>query len=191
MPLLIQAPLAKRWHLPLCATLAALLALVPGTALAQDNERIVTRVGLIEALTITKLDDLEFGDIIPAAGGTIILSPTPQPTCTPTGSVIHTGGCQPAAFGGIGAAGQRVRVRRPPGNTITLTGPGADMTVTDITINGDTSLALVRSNPAWERFLISSLDGVFIFRVGGTLNVNANQAPGLYVGTFDIRIDYQ
>ena len=87
--------------------------------------------------------------------------------------------------------GQRVRVRRPVDNIITLTGPGADMIVSDLTINGDPLLTPVRSNPNWERFLIGSDDGTFLFRVGGTLTVNPNQAPGLYTGTFDIRIDYQ
>lgn len=177
------------------AMVGAMLALAPvaapGAALAQDNESIPAKVGLIEPLTITKLADLDFGDIAPETGGTIVLSPTIVPACSQTGAVIHSGACQPAIFGGVGAAGQRVRVRRPVGNTITLTGPGADMSVTDITINGDATLTPVRSNPNWESFLISSPDGTFIFRVGGTLNVNASQAPGLYTGTFDIRIDYQ
>jgi hypothetical protein len=65
------------------------------------------------------------------------------------------------------------------------------MTVTNITINGDPDLIPIQSNPNWERFLIGSANGIFIFRVGGTLNVNPNQAPGVYTGTFDIRLDYQ
>ncbi|HMP56672.1 MAG TPA: DUF4402 domain-containing protein [Novosphingobium sp.] len=27
--------------------------------------------------------------------------------------------------------------------------------------------------------------------MGGTLNVNANQAPGVYTGTFDVTVQYQ
>ena len=80
---------------------------------------------------------------------------------------------------------------RPIGRTITLTGPGADMTVTNITINGDPLLIPVQSNPNWERFRIADPQGIFLFRVGGTLNVNAGQLPGVYTGTFDIRLDYQ
>ena len=30
----------------------------------------------------------------------------------------------------------------------------------------------------------------FDFRVGGTLNVNANQAEGVYVGTFEVSVQY-
>ncbi len=146
---------------------------------------------MIEPLTITKLADMDFGDIIGSSGGTIVMTPEALPTCTATGGLVQTAECQPAVFGGSGQFRQRVRVRRPIGNTITLTGPGTDMTVTDITINGAPSLTRVRSNPNWERFRINTLDGTFIFRVAGTLNVNPNQAPGIYTGTFDIRIDYQ
>lgn len=176
---------------PFVAALAALGALTPGMAAAQSNEEVQAQVGVIAPLSITKLADLDFGDIIPSTGGTVVLSPTVSPTCAVTGAVLQSGICQPASFGGVGAAGQRVRVRRPIGNAITLTGPGADMTISDITINGDPTLTPVRSNVNWERYLIASADGTFVFRVGGTLTINANQAPGLYSGTFDIRIDYQ
>ncbi|QUL37037.1 DUF4402 domain-containing protein [Erythrobacter sp. JK5] len=175
----------------LAGALIAGLALAPGTAQAQSDQSITTRVGLIDPLTITKLSDMDFGDIIGPNAGTIVLTPTATPSCTATGGLVHTAECQPATFGGYGPTNARVRVRRPIGNTITLTGPGADMTVTNITINGDPDLTPVRSNPNWERFRIARADGTFIFRVGGTLNVNANQAPGLYTGTFEIRLDYQ
>ena len=175
------------------AALACVLAFAsaPTMASAQGVETVEARVGIVEPLAITKLSDLDFGNIIPSTGGTIVLTPTVSPTCTVTGAVIHTAECQPATFGGFGAAGQRVRVRRPIGRRIVLTGPGDDMTVTDITIDGDPDLTLVRSNPNWERFLIGSSDGAFVFRVGGTLTVNPDQAPGVYTGTFDIRLDYQ
>ncbi len=187
----IRRACAKR-RLGLCAPLVAALALVPAGAAAQsDSGSYDARVGLIEPLTITKLRDMDFGDIIGASGGTIVMTPDALPSCTPTGGLVHTNECQPAVFGGSAQFNQRVRVRRPVGNTITLTGPGTDMIVTDLTINGTPSLTLVRSNRNWERFRINTLDGTFVFRVGGTLNVNANQTPGLYTGTFDIRIDYQ
>ena len=176
------------------ATAFALLAAAFGMSAAvkaQSAGSYDTRVSLIDALTITKLADLDFGDLVVTSGGTIVLTPTVTPTCVATGGVIHSAECVPATFGGSGQSGQRVRVRRPIGNTITLTGPGADMTVTNITINGDPTLIPVRSHPNWERYTIGSADGTFIFRVGGTLNVNAGQLPGTYTGTFDIRLDYQ
>lgn len=163
---------------------------VPAAAQANSFTADV-QVGLIEPLTITKLSDLDFGDLVVTTGGTVVLSPTDTATCTATGGVIHAGECEAATFAGIGVTGQRVRVRRPAGQQITLSGPGTDMTVTNITILSDGTLTPSQSNPVWERFLIAAADGTFFFRVGGTLNVNPNQAPGVYTGTFDIRLDYQ
>ncbi len=171
---------------------AALCAASTGvSAQAQSTDSYDTRASVIEPLTITKLSDLDFGDLVVTTGGTVVLTPVATPTCATTGGVIHSAECVPATFGGSGTPGQRVRVRRPINRTITLSGPGTDMTVTDITINGDPTLTSVQSNPNWERFTINAPDGTFIFRVGGTLNVNAAQMPGVYTGTFDIRLDYQ
>ena len=189
-----SVPALQKMVVLLAALAAALFALValPSAAQAQSNTNSSqTAVGLVEPLTITKLTDLDFGDLVVTTGGTVVLTPTTSSTCTTTGGIIHTAECQPATFGGSGQLLQRVRVRRPIGNTITLTGPGADMTVNNITINGDPTLIPIQSNPNWERFLVGSLDGTFVFRVGGTLNVNANQLPGVYTGTFEIRLDYQ
>ncbi len=189
-----SVPTPRMMAVFLASLACALFALIglPGTAQAQSNTSSVdTSVGLIEPLTITKLSDLNFGDLVVTTGGTVVLTPTVTATCTTTGGVIHAAECEPATFGGSGVTGERVRVRRPIGNTITLTGPGADMTVTNITINGDPTLIPTNSNPNWERFLIGDPSGTFIFRVGGTLNVNPNQLPGVYTGTFDIRLDYQ
>ncbi|EAQ28805.1 hypothetical protein NAP1_14438 [Erythrobacter sp. NAP1] len=173
-----------------CGLLAAAMAL-PTAAHAQSSDSYDARAAVIEPLSITKLSDLDFGDMVVTTGGTVVLTPTATATCSTTGGVIHSAECVPATFAGLGQSGQRVRVRRPNGRTITLTGPGTDMTVTNITIDGDPDLVPVRSNPNWERYTIGSADGTFIFRVGGTLNVNAGQLPGVYTGTFDIRLDYQ
>lgn len=168
------------------------LLMAPGQAFAQ-NATFTTDVEalLVRPLTITKVNDLDFGDLVVTTGGTVVLAPTSTATCTPTGGVIHSGECEAATFAGLGVDGQRVRVRRPAGRTITLTGPGADMTVTDITIFSDSTLTPAQSNPQWERFFVNAADGAFFFRIGGTLNVNASQAGGVYTGTFDVRLDYQ
>ncbi|AWW73480.1 hypothetical protein CD351_03440 [Erythrobacter sp. KY5] len=173
-----------------CALLAAAMAL-PTAAHARSSDSYDARAAVITPLSITKLSDLDFGDMVVTTGGTVVLTPTATATCATTGGVIHSAECVPATFVGLGQSGQRVRVRRPIGNTIALTGPGTDMTVTNITIDGDPDLVPVRSNPNWERYTIGSADGTFVFRVGGTLNVNAGQLPGIYTGTFDIRLDYQ
>lgn len=184
-----KASLAKR-----AAKLGAVLGAVwlsAAPAHAQSVTATDTRAVLVDPLTLAKLSDMDFGDLIVTSGGTVVMSADPVTTCITSGGVVHTQECQAATFAGLGRSGQRIRVRRPVGRSITLTGPGADMSVTDLTINGGVTLNSVNSNPSWERFRINTLDGAFIFRVAGTLNVNANQTPGIYTGSFDIRIDYQ
>ncbi len=172
----------------ICA-LCVLIATPP--AIAQGNDSSEVRISLVEPLSITKIADMDFGYVIGLSAGTIVMTPSTSPTCTATAGLIQSGVCRPAEFGGAGPTNQRIRIRRPPGNSITLTGPGADMTVTDFTIGAGPDLTFVQNNPIWVRYRINSADGVFFFRVGGTLNVNANQAPGVYSGTFNIQMDYR
>ena len=120
---------------------------LPVAVSAQSTFDTDTRASLIEPLTITKLGDLDFGDLVVTTGGTVELTPTATATCTTTGGVIHSAECEAAVFGGSGQPNQRVRIRRPIGNTITLSGPGADMTVTNITIFGSPDLTATQSNP--------------------------------------------
>ncbi len=160
-------------------------------AQAQSQHASDVRIAILEPLSITKVNDMDFGRIIGDVSGTIVMTATASPTCTASAGLIQSGVCQPAEFGGAGPNNQRIRIRRPAGDTINLTGPGADMTITDFSFDGSPDLTLVQTNPQWTRYRIASADGTFIFRVGGTLNVGANQAPGVYNGTFNIRLDYQ
>ena len=41
-----------------------------------------------------------------------------------------------------------------------------------------------------HRFQVNAPDGSYTFYVGGTLNVGANQFPGIYNGTFQIDVTY-
>jgi hypothetical protein len=51
------------------------------------------------------------------------------------------------------------------------------MTVSNWTLSGDSRRTVAVQEP-------------FGFKVGGTLFVNANQAEGLYLGTFDVEIQF-
>ena len=71
--------------------------------------------------------------------------------------------------------------------SITVTGPGTAMTVTQFEI-GSTPTAILTATPTI--FRIAGANGVFIFPLGARLNVNANQAPGTYTGTFTVTLNY-
>lgn len=164
---------------------------MPGAAHAAETGPNTASAILIQPLSIVKSEDLDFGTIIPDTGGTVVLDPTLTPTCTTTGAVIRSGVCQPAEFVGAGSVNQRMRVRLPAQARMTVSnGAGATMQVTDMLVNGSPDLLVTRETIRNFRFRILHPTGIFYFRVGGTLNVGANQAQGTYTGTFDVDIQY-
>ena len=177
--------LATLW---LCVIFALAVA---NPAQAQSQTSIDVRLAIFGELTITKVSDMDFGNIAENGGGTIVMSALPATNCTASANIVHTGACQPAVFGGKGETGRIVRIKKPPSQRITLTGPAAaTMTIDDLVIDGSPPLSLIQQTPGYSRFRIDDPTGIFDFRVGGTLNVAAGQAPGVYTGTFTIDIQY-
>jgi hypothetical protein len=163
-------------------------------AAGQSLDNALVRTEIVDSSTLQNDADMDFGDIIPSASaGTVVLTPSATPTCTATPSLVRSGPCKAAEFSGTALAGAQLRVRRPNGNSITLTGPGgATMTVTAFTF-GSTAPTVYLGNPGNSpnhRFRVDAPDGSYAFYVGGTLNVGATQLPGIYNGTFEIDVTY-
>lgn len=163
------------------STLAAALLLAAAPSLAAPA---VSDAGgeaiILKPLTLLNTEDLDFGVLFPSAtAGTATLNAV-------TGAVTTTGGViagpqptSPAAF--IGAGTRRAPViLRVPNTPITLTRVGGTetMTVTNFTLDGPQT-RLITPFEAYE------------FKVGGRLNVGANQSGGTYVGTFNVTAQYQ
>jgi len=183
----------RRDGLRLFATLclcAFFLSLWPASAQAQSQRSVDVRMEIFGDLSITKVADMDFGNIAGPLAGTVVMTATASPSCTASTGLVHSGACQPARFGGAGESGRIVRIKQPPGNIITLTGPGAAMTIDNLVLNGSPGLSLIQATSGFSRFRIDSPSGVFDFRLGGTLHVGANQAPGVYTGTFEVTIQY-
>jgi hypothetical protein len=177
------------------ALLAALaLFLFPAQAFAQSDDEVVeARALVLESGQMAKIEDMDFGLIArPLAAGTVVITPTPTPTCGTTGGLIRTGPCEAAEFGLLGRKNWLVRIREQNGGSVLLTGPGgATMTMNSMTI-GTTDLtpAPGGGNPpgTFGRYRITSDSGFAYFRIGGTLHVAANQAIGQYDGTLNIQV---
>lgn len=175
-----------------CLVGAALCALVSAPAAAQQGTAFVM-TEILDPTTLSSTADLDFGVIAPSAsGGTVVLTASPTPTCTTTNGLVRTGPCKAALFTGSTNIGGGLRVMRPNGNKITLTGPsGATMQVNDFTFGGDgASTVYTGNNGANHHFDVHSADGAYSFYVGGRLVVGASQRPGVYTGTFEVRIIY-
>ena len=163
-----------------------LLAAVLSTgAVAQDNGTAegFARAVVVEPLTITALDELRFGVLVqPLAAGTISVDPDNQIT-TSGGVTVEatlstaTRSRGAATFILVGEANRRFIIQGK--NKITLSNGSATMSVSQ-----------VRANTSFGQGRFDS-SGQFLLRVGGRLDVAAAQAPGLYTGTFTIRVVYQ
>lgn len=170
-------------------------ALLAGTALVaapQAAAQAATSTARTEAIVLTplsffKVDDLDFGDIIPnpGAAGTVRLQP--NGTRTATGGVILVGSThQPARFAGLGTRNQQVAISLQSSSTW-IYGPGPRMLVRTFEI-GSTPTTILTTTPL--RFRITSTIGAFNFPLGAILEVGANQTAGDYVGTFTINLNY-
>ena len=160
--------------------MCVVLVLAPAPALAATPpSNAEAEAVILRPLSLLKKDDLDFGSLISTAvAGTATLNPYTGVVTTTGGVTPAAGTTQPALF--IGAGSRRMpAIIRLPRNPITITRiSGTEtMTVSDWTLDGN-STRIINANQAFE------------FRVGARLNIAANQAPGTYVGTFDVTVQY-
>lgn len=170
------------------AAFALLIASVAASspAMAQTGAGAQAEAIVLRPLSFFKVNDLDFGDIIPSASaGTVTIEPDGSRSRT-GGVTLAGGGGEPARFAGLGTVNRQVNISLGS-NNIWITGPGTRMRVRDFAI-GSTPTALLATTPT--RFRITSTLGNYNFPVGGTLEVGASQAPGDYSGTFTITLNY-
>jgi hypothetical protein len=133
---------------------------------------------ILSPLSVIKRADLDFGTLVVSGAGTAVLNPL-SGSLTTAGAVTEAGTAAHAAlFTSTGSRNAVVHIRLPQ-NPITVTRVGGTetMTVSNWTLDGATN----RKIP---------LNTTFDFAVGATLNANAGQAEGSYVGTFTITVQY-
>jgi spore coat protein U-like protein len=175
-----------------CAVLA-LAALVPVRALAQDTATATIQTAILDAGSIAKIADMNFGKIAQAnVAGTVVMTPQASPTCTASALIIRTGVCKAAAFTIRGKRNERVRIRENNGGVVTLTGPaGATLTMDTMTI-GVTGMVANNGGNGWDfgNWKITDPSGITNFYIGGTLHMAAAQTPGVYTGTINIQIQF-
>lgn len=153
-----------------------------------DSDTADARAIVVTQNSFFLVQDLHFGDILAGNTATSVIRLQPDGTRTRLSgnAVLVNNNHQPARFAGRGRRNQLVLISVSSA-TINLTGPGAPMQVSQFEI-GSTPTAFLTLAPL--SFTITSTNGIFNFPVGARLRVNANQAPGLYTGTFEVNLDY-
>jgi Domain of unknown function (DUF4402) len=178
------AKTAKLLGLAVAGVVGSLATSVPAHA---DQSTADAQIAVVRPLEFISVENLHFGEVIRGTtAGTVTVAPSGARTRT--GGVTLVGNLHQAAeFAGMGSNNQRVDVSIGA-NQIFITGPGAPMRVHTFVI-GSTPTAILTTTP--RRFRINSPTGIFVFPVGATLDVGANQVPGTYTGTWTITLNYQ
>ncbi len=166
-------------RLPL--TMILLLALIAPAAIAApiaSPTPPAAQAALMRPLTLTKLADMDFGNLGVTTSGTAVIDPVSN-TLAVTGGVIRLGGTPRAARFAGSTSSSAVVIIRIPNRTVLLTRVGGTHTIAldSFTLDGQSKRAMAQA-------------GVFEFAVGATLRPTANQMEGVYTGTFDVTIQY-
>jgi len=158
------------------AAAAVAAAAMPAPALAAQTASATGRALILLPLTITKVNDLDFGTVVSSASSGTVTIAADGSGQSVTGGVtpVASGTATRAVFAGGGTAGQQVNIfLAPPANLKDS--------------NGDLlpiSMSLESSN-----ITIDSTHAFFV-GVGGTVTVAANQPDGDYTGVFTVLAQY-
>lgn len=170
-----------RHFLP-AATLAALaFTAVPAAAqsVAAANDANGEALILVP-LTLTKIDDLDFGSLVPsAAAGTVTINASTGARTVGGGVTgVASAAGNRAYFAGAGSPNQQVLVAISP--PVELTSAGGDtIPVLGLTLDGG---PLRTIDPVSRAFFVG---------VGGTLSIAADQPEGDYAADFWLTAIYQ
>jgi uncharacterized protein DUF4402 len=166
-------------HFIIAAVMAS--AAVPAAAapVAATNDA-SGRATLLIPLTLTKIDDLDFGTMISSgSSGTVALNATTS-NRTFAGGVtgVTSAAGHRGYFGGAGSPSQQVIVFISPPATLANSN-GDTIDVLALTLDGSPIRSI---DPVTRSFFVG---------VGGILMLNANQPDGDYSATFTVTAQYQ
>lgn len=133
-------------------------------------------VQVLAAVQLSAVSDLDFGVVAAsAAGGTVSLGASASAVPVGTGVIAISGGSA-ASFQVTQATNGEV-IDLTVGNPAPLTGPGANIALSGLTLSNNSIT-----------FNSASLQTIY---VGGTISLNPNQVAGTYTGSFDVTAEYQ
>lgn len=141
---------------------------------------------IVRRFTLVKHQDLSFGNILARGqAGTVSINPFTDAR-TATGVSLVGGTAHAARFVGAGTPNGYAMVswRVAPPYTLRRVGGTETMTVDQLTAN-----AILYNGAGWD-FRQVPANGLLDIRIGGRLQVAANQTPGDYQGQFEITVDY-
>ncbi len=167
-------------HVIFAATIAALALAGAPAAAATPATQADGKALILVPLTLTKIQDLDFGSVIPSAVSGVVTLDASTSARTVAGGVtlVPSDAGFHGYFAGAGSPNQQVIMTMNPPSQ--LTDPAGDnITVLALTFDGS---AIRTIDPTTRAFLVG---------VGGSIQIAANQPNGVYTATFDVTANYQ
>jgi hypothetical protein len=159
--------------------LLALAAPCAGSEALAASAIIKVNAKATKPLTLTSVQDLNLGTIVLApgtwSGATISISRTGVFSCT-NPNTSCTGAPQVATYSVSGSNNEVVKISAP---NVTMTNQA----------NAAQTLVVVVDSPGTVTLNTGGKKGTD-FSLGGSVTLNSSTAGGLYVGNFDVMVDY-
>ena len=130
---------------------------------------------IVQAIGISAVNTLEFGDILNGAANTVTVSTAGARSATDNTQLIG-GTVQAASFNITGDGNRAYTITLPADGVVTLTGPGPAMAVNGFNHDAGATPALTA--------------GADSFNVGADLVVANGQTAGAYTGSFTVTVNY-
>lgn len=168
------------WHCRLILAAALAASAVPASAAPVAPPTPATgRALILIPLTLTKIDDLSFGTVVPSTVSGVVSINAVTGARTIAGGVtgVASDVGNRAYFGTAGSPNQLVIVTVSQPLALT-SGAGDTVTVLALTLDGPNVRTI---DPTTRNFL---------FGVGGIILVGANQPEGVYQANFDVTATY-
>lgn len=138
------------------------------------------RALLLIPLTLTKVQDLHFGSVVPSSSpGTVTIdAATGARSSSPEVTLVPSDVGQRGYFAGAGSVGQQVIMALTPATVLTNGVTGDTLNVQSMSLDGPNTRTI-------------AADQTFYVGVGGVIEVGADQPDGIYSSTYDLTADYQ
>lgn len=172
--------MSNRFNFMMAMAAAALGATSVAAAPVSSSTPPPGRALLLIPLTLTKVQDLHFGSIVPSSlpGTVTIDATTGNRTGSPEVTLLPSDTGRRGYFAGAGSANQQVIMALTPAATLT-DGAGNSITVVSMALDGPNTRT------------IDPIDMTFYVGVGGVLQIGADQPEGVYTATYNLTADYQ
>lgn len=157
------------------------------TGYAQSSSQAVgtAAVEILEPTMLENVSDLDFATISVSGPGTATINPN-NDAMSVTGGVNSAGGTPKAALFQIMPLRRGSVFINVPQVPIVLTRISGTETMTVGNWTVSSNIGTIGKG----RHHVSAGTTPIQFRIGGTLNVQSNQVPGSYVGTFNVTAEY-